>query len=64
MNFSSRSNLDSSSYRRKAFYEGDHQLEKLEFALAVAETSGDQIRSEGLRAKVEDLGGNSAEPGT
>ncbi len=48
----------------KAFFEGGHHLEKLEFALAVAETQGDQIRSKSLRAQIEDLGGNIEEPGT
>ncbi len=44
--------------------EGDHQLEKLEFALAVALTRGDQQRSEQLRSQIAALGGNQEEPGT
>jgi len=44
--------------------EGDHQLEKLEFALAVALTRGDQRRSHQLREQIEALGGNHEEPGT
>jgi hypothetical protein len=44
--------------------EGDHQLEKLEFALAVALSRGDQQRSAQLRAQIEALGGNHEEPGT
>jgi len=44
--------------------EGEHQLEKLEFALAVALTRGDQQRSGQLRAQIEALGGNCEEPGT
>ena len=44
--------------------EGDHQLEKLEFALAVALTRGDQQRSRLLRDQIEALGGNREEPGT
>jgi hypothetical protein len=44
--------------------EGDHQLEKLEFALAVALTRGDQQRSRQLRDQIEALGGNREEPGT
>ena len=44
--------------------EGDHQLEKLEFALAVALTRGDQHRSAQLRAQIAALGGNLEEPGT
>jgi len=38
--------------------EGDHQLEKLEFALAVALTRGDQRRSHQLREQIEALGGH------
>jgi hypothetical protein len=44
--------------------EGDHQLEKLEFALAVALTRGDQHRSSQLRDQIAALGGNLEEPGT
>ncbi len=57
-------NRSSTSYSRKAFYEGGHYLEKLEFALAVAETRGDQIKADLLRSKIADLGGNIEEPGT
>ncbi len=44
--------------------EGGHQLEKLEFALAVAITRGDHSRSDQLRAQIAALGGNREEPGT
>jgi hypothetical protein len=44
--------------------EEDHQLEKLEFALAVALTRGDQQRSDQLRTQIAALGGNQEEPGT
>ena len=44
--------------------EGEHQLEKLEFALAVALTRGDLQRSENLRNQIAALGGNQEEPGT
>ena len=44
--------------------EGDHQLEKLEFALALALTQGDTHRSEDLRHQIAALGGNLEEPGT
>lgn len=44
--------------------ERDHQLEKLEFALAVALTRGDAERSLALRQAIEALGGNDEEPGT
>ncbi len=43
---------------------GEHQLEKLEFALAVALTRGDQARSSELRRQIDALGGNHEEPGT
>jgi len=43
---------------------GEHQLEKLEFALAVALTRGDQERSSELRRQIDALGGNHEEPGT
>jgi hypothetical protein len=44
--------------------ERDHQLEKLEFALAVALTRGDSEKSLALRQAIEALGGNDEEPGT
>lgn len=44
--------------------EGDHELEKLEFALAVALTRGDEQRSTVLRERIAELGGNREEPGT
>ncbi|HGY5540247.1 MAG TPA: hypothetical protein ACN46Y_08050 [Prochlorococcus sp.] len=61
---SGRSLLTTPSCRLEAFHEGGHQLEKLEFALAVAETRGDQLRAAALRAQIEVLGGNIEEPGT
>lgn len=45
-------------------WQGEHQLEKLEFALAVALTRGDVQRSEQLRHQIDALGGNREEPGT
>ncbi|QNJ21386.1 hypothetical protein SynMITS9220_00047 [Synechococcus sp. MIT S9220] len=53
-----------SSANCSGFFEGGHQLEKLEFALAVAITRGDRSRSDQLRAQIADLGGNIEEPGT
>ena len=50
--------------KRLSFIEGGHQLEKLEFALAVAQTRGDCEKSEILRKKIVELGGNVEEPGT
>ena len=49
---------------RSGFIEGGHQLEKLEFALAIAEARGDQSRCSTLRDRIADLGGNAEEPGT
>tara|TARA_Y100000589_G_scaffold248202_1_gene236192 strand:- start:4027 stop:4224 length:198 start_codon:yes stop_codon:yes gene_type:complete len=50
--------------KRFSFIEGGHQLEKLEFALAVAQTKGDCKKSEILKKKIVELGGNVEEPGT
>tara|TARA_Y100000589_G_scaffold300359_1_gene310432 strand:- start:427 stop:624 length:198 start_codon:yes stop_codon:yes gene_type:complete len=50
--------------KRFSFIEGGHQLEKLEFALAVAQTRGDYEKSEILKKKIVELGGNVEEPGT
>ena len=50
--------------KRFSFIEGGHQLEKLEFALAIAQTRGDCEKSEILRKKIVELGGNVEEPGT
>ena len=49
---------------RSGFIEGGHQLEKLEFALAIAEARGDLSRCSTLRDRIADLGGNAEEPGT
>ena len=50
--------------KKLSFYEGGHQLEKLEFALAIAQTKGDEKKSLILRKKIVELGGNVEEPGT
>ena len=50
--------------KKLSFYEGGHQLEKLEFALAIAQTKGDKKKSLILRKKIVELGGNVEEPGT
>ena len=50
--------------KRSGFLEGGHQLEKLEFALALAEAQGDQSKCSILRDLIADLGGNAEEPGT
>ena len=50
--------------KKLSFFEGGHQLEKLEFALAIAQTNGDTKKSIILRKKIVELGGNVEEPGT
>ena len=50
--------------KKLSFIEGGHQLEKLEFALAVAQTKGDEQKSLVLMKKIVELGGNVEEPGT
>ena len=50
--------------KKLSFFEGGHQLEKLEFALAIAQTKGDEKNSIILRKKIVELGGNVEEPGT
>ena len=50
--------------KKLSFFEGGHQLEKLEFALAVAQTNGDKEKSLTLKKKIVELGGNVEEPGT
>jgi len=50
--------------KKLSFIEGGHQLEKLEFALAIAQTKGDEQKSLILRKKIFELGGNVEEPGT
>ena len=50
--------------KKLSFFEGGHQLEKLEFALAIAQTKGDEKKSSVLRKKIVALGGNVEEPGT
>ena len=50
--------------KKLSFYEGGHQLEKLEFALAIAQTKGDEKKSLVLKKKIVELGGNIEEPGT
>ena len=50
--------------KKLSFFEGGHQLEKLEFALAIAQTKGDEKKSLILKKKIVELGGNVEEPGT
>jgi hypothetical protein len=56
--------VTSPTCNRRSFVEGGHQLEKLEFALAVAMSRGDEGRAAQLRVQIEALGGNVEEPGT
>jgi hypothetical protein len=44
--------------------ERDHQMEKLQFALAVAVSRGDAIRIQDLRNRIAEFGDGGAEPGT
>ena len=50
--------------KKFSFIENGHQLEKLEFALAIAQTKGDGEKSAILKKKIYELGGNVEEPGT
>ena len=50
--------------KKFSFFEGGHQLEKLEVSLAIAQTIGDEKKSIILRKKIVELGGNIEEPGT
>tara|TARA_B100000700_G_C14967496_1_gene819574 strand:+ start:1443 stop:1598 length:156 start_codon:yes stop_codon:yes gene_type:complete len=42
----------------------DHQLEKLEFALAISQTIGDELEANDLRDQIKRIGICSQEPGT
>ena len=48
----------------QSLIELDHQLEKLEFALAVSQTIGDKIKSEQLKDQIKKIGIKYEEPGT
>ena len=61
ISYESRKNLIK---KKLSFIEGGHQLEKLEFALAIAQTKGDSKKSLILKKKIVELGGNVEEPGT
>ena len=50
--------------KKLSFVEGGHQLEKLEFALAIAQTKGDEKKSMVLSKKIVELGGYVEEAGT
>ena len=42
----------------------DHQLEKLEFALAISKTIGDKIKSDQIKKQINKIGFIYQEPGT
>tara|TARA_Y100001968_G_C19231598_1_gene654759 strand:- start:271 stop:426 length:156 start_codon:yes stop_codon:yes gene_type:complete len=48
----------------QSLIEIDHQLEKLEFALAISQTLGDKIRSDQIKDQIEKIGFRYEEPGT
>ena len=50
--------------KKLSFFEGWHQLEKLEFALAIAQTKGDEKKSFILCKKIVELCGNVEDPVT
>ncbi len=50
--------------RPTGYIEGGHQLEKLEFALAIAISRDDRSRAAQLRSQILALGGHGEEPGT
>jgi hypothetical protein len=49
---------------RSGYLEGGHQLEKLEFALAIAVSRGNTSRATQLREQIAALGLEGEEPGT
>lgn len=49
---------------RSGYIEGGHQLEKLEFALAIAVSRGNTSRATQLREQIAALGLEGEEPGT
>ena len=53
-----------SSDVHSGFEERGHQLEKLQFALAIALMRGNGERSQVLKHQIAELGGNAEEPGT
>ena len=48
----------------QSLVEKDHQLEKLEFALAISQTNGDKIKSDQIKNQIKKIGFNYEEPGT
>jgi hypothetical protein len=58
------SSAPQSAPHRPGYIEGGHQLEKLEFALAIAISRGDSSRASQLRTQIDALGDPGEEPGT
>ena len=50
--------------KKQTLIELDHQLEKLEFALAISETIGDQTKSDQIKDQIKTIGIKYEEPGT
>ena len=48
----------------KSLVDIDHQLEKLEFALALSQSKGDTKKSATIKSQIEKIGINFEEPGT
>ncbi len=48
----------------QSLLEIDHQLEKLEFALAISQSMGDKIKSDKIKDQIKMIGVNYQEPGT
>ena len=49
---------------KQSLLEKDHQLEKLEFALAISQASGDKNKSNQIKDQIKKIGFNLVEPGT
>ena len=47
-----------------SYLETDHHVEKLEFALAISQTIGDQVKSNKIKEQLNNIGEKSHEPGT
>ncbi|TGG77988.1 MAG: hypothetical protein ERJ67_05960 [Aphanocapsa feldmannii 277cV] len=55
---------DPSRHAVRTFSEAEQQIEKLEFALAIALGKGDSAAIERLRQRIAELGVSGQEPGT
>ena len=50
--------------KKLSILEIDHELEKLEFALAISQTIGDKIKSDQIKDQIKLIGVKYQEPGT